>query len=688
MQVIDKKTYLVYPAYASREITYGGTTFTRNELTPVDVEMAGIPLPGIHFVPMTLWHLDEGFSTNLFQYFTTAEDMWLYLENLGFDRQTIKNYNFHYLPYKTPTLAKGWLDDNPYKDKMAELAPQIQYYPATALLTNNAQSNGNVPNLYIENMVWGGYIGLCPRSVSQTSQIWGDTRLQFFNITDTPADTDPLTSQGQRAVPPIICTGPIGTDYYSVGPKYAGISSLQTNRTGVCIPILYRAPIPGETSKFYYGVILYGYRYNDDRYFLYSHSFAYISSSTSSYTVYSTTQADTHLTTQQIDAFFNEAVEYVPDTEWSDDDTALTGDGDNPYDGHETDTSQGGDGDFTGATGTTDSASYISGIETAGTTAGLHLYALTDSDLAAYQNTRYKYIEARKDSLLFSSVYAELLKQLQEGFINLYAVPFSLSAIKGTPVSFISGNVGVLTSSSQPTDLSPSYVQVSPLTKSVIKLDDITLPTVNRYYGSFLDYEPYTTFKVFIPYYGDIQIEASKVYGHTLKLSYRVDLLTGDFLCILMSDGFQVNSVSGNLAYKIQMILNDPGTLTQQLARGVARAVLAATPAAPLGNAVMGAADATQANVPAHVDVIGQGMGGNIGWLGSQKPYITRNRAIMSVPKKYEKLEGMPVFMTSRLDAENLKGMHVRIDNIHIRCSATITEKEEILRRLKEGVLL
>lgn len=687
MQVVNKKTYVIYPVYASREIAYGGTTFTRSELTPVDVEIAGIPMPGMHSVPMTVWELDEGFSSNLSQYFTTAEDMWLYLENLGFDRQTIKNYNFHYLPYKTPTLAKGWLDTNAYKDKMEELAPQVQYYPADSLLYKS-QTSALVPNLYIENTVWGGYIGLCPRSASQASQVWGTERLQFFNITDSPADTDPLVSAGQRAIPPIIATGPIGTNNYSVGPKYAGISSSQANRTGVSIPILYKAPIPSSPNNYYYGVILYGYRYNDNRYFLYTKAFGYIASTTYSYTVYSTTQADMHLTTEQIDAFFNEAAEYVPGTEWSDDDTALTGDGDNPYEGHENDTSQGGDGDYTGATGTTDSASYISGIETAGTTAGLHLYALTDSDIAEYQNTRYKYIEARKDSLLFSSVYQELLHQLQEGFINLYAVPFDLSSIKGTAVSFISGNVGVLTTASQPTDLSPSYVQVSPLTKSVIKLSDITLPTVNCYYGSFLDYEPFTTFRVFIPYFGDVQVEASKVYGHTLTLSYRVDLLTGDFLCILMSDGFQLNAVSGNLAYKIQMVLNDPGTLTQQMARGIARTVLAATPAAPIANVSMNTAEQTTANVPAHIDVIGQGMGGNIGWMGSQYPYITRNRAIVSVPKKYEKLEGMPLFMSSRLDAENLKGTHVKVDNIHIRCSATAEEKDEILRKLREGVVL
>lgn len=679
MQVTRKTTYVIYPVYASREINYSGTTFTRSELTPVDVEIAGIPIPGMHSVPMTVWELDEGFSSNLFQYFTTAEDMWLYLENLGFDRQTIKNYNFHYLPYKTPTLAKGWLDTNAYKDKMEELAPQVQYYPAASILSKS-QNSGMVPNLYIENTVWGGYIGLCPRSASKTSQVWGTERLQFFNITDSPADTDPLVSEGQRAIPPIIGTGPIGTNNYSVGPKYAGISSSQTNRTGVSIPILYKAPIPGETSKFYYGVILYGYRYNDNRYFLYTKAFGYTSSSTYSYTVYSTTQADMHLTTEQIDAFFNEAAEYVPPAEdpWEDQAESEIGGGDGTF-----------DWDSTPVEAVTVEEPAVIG------TSLMHVYRV-DKYLESQQ-----YTQNVQDALAYLSAFLwsnDLKTAIRDSndsakgcIVSLHELPFEVAYTGDFAV--IMGNITHTIGTGD-----QEYYFSLPRVVSQFQTVHLGELTINEKWGGYPDYAPHTQIQIFLPFIGFKSLNVNEVMGKTIKLDYTFDVLTGECTAILyiQDNGNWYNAYQWNGFCALSFPVSG-AQYTQKLAAagqmvGGAISVLsgiAGNGAGAVKGIVSGLSQISVANNvqgEQHHVVKDGSLGGAVGWMGGKQPFLVIESPRICQAKKKLKIQGDKLCRS--LKVSDCSGFTV-FDTIHLESlHATKEEKELLEQMLKGGVIL
>lgn len=689
MQVTQKTIYVVYPAYASQEIAYGNN-FIRSSLTPVDVEIAGIPMPGMHSVPLTVWELDEGFSSNLSQYFTTAEDMWLYLENLGFDRQTIKNYNFHYLPYKTPTLSKGWLDNNPYKDKMAELGPQVQYYPASSILVNKAQTSGDVPNLYIENMVWGGYLGLCPKPVSQTTQIWGTKKLQYFRITgNTPTDADPLTSDSENAVPPIVCTGPIGTDNYTAGPKYAGISNTQANRTGVSIPILYRAPIPTDPTHFYYGVIMYGYRYNDNRYFLYTKAFGYKATTSSSYTVYSSTQANMLLLTQQIDAFFGEAIHYVPPAE-------------DPYESIAESETGGGEGtlDWTSDEITDDSSliytpAIADGPQSGGVTPLYNVYymginpSISLGQLHSYMWTNSSFLDA----------ITKANADIRQSIISLHALPYICTFDAQT---------------SYPIVMCGQETTVNAL-KGVPQKEEFDLGSIEikEFYGSYLDYSPYTSVSIYLPFIGHRDLPVDKVMGKTINVKYTFDNYTGNCMARVLAGNDTIDCYNGQCALTYPMTGADfsqklAGTImtiggVAALGAGLLSMGGAFAGAASLGLGAPTAAALTPglkaAALGASSMVMGQGinaskssvyhnsnLGGSVSWYAYRTPYLTITSPRLAHPLRRNVIMGGRVRRTVKV--KDLSGF-TQFDEIHIDTVVCSDAERTMLKRmLIEGVIL
>lgn len=60
---------------------------------------------------------------------------------------------------------------------------------------------------------------------------------------------------------------------------------------------------------------------------------------------------------------------------------------------------------------------------------------------------------------------------------------------------------------------------------------------VDKYYNSYLDYEPYTSIDIYIPYIGVRPLNVSQVVGHTLCLGYYVDLNTQQVTALIGLDG-------------------------------------------------------------------------------------------------------------------------------------------------------
>lgn len=118
--------------------------------------------------------------------------------------------------------------------------------------------------------------------------------------------------------------------------------------------------------------------------------------------------------------------------------------------------------------------------------------------------------------------------------------------------------------------------------------------TVPRFYGNFIDYK-YTTYEIYLPYFGVTALDPELVAGHEIDLTYVVDLLTGDA-------SIQIQNIDNNDIISIlNTHLNESITLSETSNNSVQliEALLStATPIAGAGAALAGGMLAMTSKAP------------------------------------------------------------------------------------------
>lgn len=74
-----------------------------------------------------------------------------------------------------------------------------------------------------------------------------------------------------------------------------------------------------------------------------------------------------------------------------------------------------------------------------------------------------------------------------------------------------------------------------------------------RYFKNFLDYEPYTTAKLYIPYCNEIAIPTSIFVGHTIRVKMIVDIMTGNCVAAVYCDKLPMYYVNGSISCEVQI---------------------------------------------------------------------------------------------------------------------------------------
>lgn len=79
---------------------------------------------------------------------------------------------------------------------------------------------------------------------------------------------------------------------------------------------------------------------------------------------------------------------------------------------------------------------------------------------------------------------------------------------------------------------------------------------VPRHYNDFRDYEPFTKVELYVPFCGVVELTPSEVVGHTLDLSYSVDLSSGLCTCsvhVLSEKPHIVATLSGTIGCQVEL---------------------------------------------------------------------------------------------------------------------------------------
>lgn len=241
---------------------------------------------------------------------------------------------------------------------------------------------------------------------------------------------------------------------------------------------------------------------------------------------------------------------------------------------------------------------------------------------------------------------------------------------------------------------------------------------VNEYFGSALDYSPYTECAIYLPYIGYQQLSLNEIMNGTINLRYRFDFLTGQFIATLKvkkdktpSGQIETDAIlyqwSGNAKTEIpltngnyQEYINTMATLATQVLVPMATGltgiggVLANTEFHDLGVLAMGAGQVSKkvgesvGNMAQSVSHVthGNAMSNVNGLLGVQESFLILYRPIQSLPEGYNNYEGYPCNITTEI--KNMTGYFV-VGSVHLEnINATSSELLEIENMLKNGVII
>ena len=262
--------------------------------------------------------------------------------------------------------------------------------------------------------------------------------------------------------------------------------------------------------------------------------------------------------------------------------------------------------------------------------------------------------------------------------IQFGVVPLDLAALRGTQKEVKVGNVG-------------TSVQMYPLTSQYIQVD---LGEVNPWerWGTSMDYEPNTRASIFLPFVGIVDVPCSEIFGKAVNIVYNIDLLSGDFVAFIRIHRNNLDSVlyhkTGNMMLSFPLSAANYSNLFKTVAAGVSGVVAGAATGNPgviasslgeMAGSIMSGGSSIQLQRTGNFS-------GASAALGCFEAYIILTQPEQQLPADYNTYIGYPSYITYKLS--ELSGFTKVEDVIDNTVAATDTEKMEIERLLKEGIIL
>lgn len=226
--------------------------------------------------------------------------------------------------------------------------------------------------------------------------------------------------------------------------------------------------------------------------------------------------------------------------------------------------------------------------------------------------------------------------------------------------------------------------------------------TVNmpEYFSSHLNWDPYTSVQLFLPFCGWISIPADRCIdskdGSTgsISIQYRCDIITGNVCCFVRcfnADGVNTYStmVTGNAAICVPITGNDNGTgqIVGAITAGAGLAVGALTGVGGLALAAGAAGAGLAVNTARHTMQTGSTYSGNVAALGCLQPYLLITMPVEHTSETWRELHGLPSGLG--LTVGDLTGTgYTEMSEIHAEIGCTAEEQAEIEALMKAGVIL
>ena len=245
------------------------------------------------------------------------------------------------------------------------------------------------------------------------------------------------------------------------------------------------------------------------------------------------------------------------------------------------------------------------------------------------------------------------------------------------------------------------------LTENVNSLIDLGECTFFEKFKNFLDFEPYTTAQLYIPYIGVVPVSTAEFMGHKISAKMLVDYTTGAGTAIVFKDDIPFIYKNGVVGITIPMTGTDSSTYANTVVGNVVSGVtqIATSTAGGIAGFKGAESGANKANA------ITSSTGGIIGGIENiysgfttpvqyqsagasspsvatwqpQKCYFIIDRPILNVPDNYGRTVGYACEQTGKLS--DFKGFTV-VSNPEISFKCTETEKTMLSQLLTAGVFI
>ena len=294
---------------------------------------------------------------------------------------------------------------------------------------------------------------------------------------------------------------------------------------------------------------------------------------------------------------------------------------------------------------------------------------------------------------------------------NMLICPFDVTnqtdTTKSLPIYLGDNNISDMGASTDPTQKVGNVHPMKALTSDYLVVADFTIPDAT----SYLDYEPYCQYEIFVPFYGYVTLPINKVRGKRILLYYALDwqkgtgmafisMITGTENRVIWNsqvDPFIHVELSTTNNYENKVAKNGvvTSTVLGSLSAGISLVAGVAT-ANPLAIAAgaMGLGKTIASSVQTSQGIIDRANVGFTDGMLSQysntKPYlrITKMKTTNTINKdNYAHLFGLPLYKSYKL--KDLRGYTIISEiNLDDLDTAKSSELVELYSLLKGGVYL
>ena len=293
---------------------------------------------------------------------------------------------------------------------------------------------------------------------------------------------------------------------------------------------------------------------------------------------------------------------------------------------------------------------------------------------------------------LFSDTFVDNVRRLwtnpAEYVISLVCYPFDVASTGLTTTSGVVSVGGV-----------SSNIAAAALTDKGVPYFYGGSVYVDKYDNSYLDFEPYTSIDIYIPYIGVRPLNVSQVVGHTLCIGYYIDLNTQQITALIGLDG-----QGGNLGQVVTQFVGSigiqtplSGTSAQDMIRNiVAQTSGLITGVGAIAGGIMGANPALLASGVASTSNALLGGGHTApSYYGSLSPvsglytpqvaYLIINRPRQAMPAAYLTQQGFSSNYSGKVS--QFSG-YLECASVNIASTTTMTaaEQQEIINLLTGGI--